>query len=192
MENAKFVQNTAMATVLGSILGIIANLSYIGDPGLAHETTGFALMTRLLMGVGLVLILAGIFGLWRSGGIDRDSGSAKIGFGMSVLGQAIVIINQILTNDIVSIISAALLGIGMIILGLAVIQADVWQSWRKYVPIFYGIFPFSAIFLYPVAATLAPNAPDYVLAIMTISIFLIFGLALWIEGGQMKSNAANT
>ena len=186
MNTSKFVQNTGIATALGAILALIGVFSFIGDPALETSTTGFGLMTRILFAAGLALIIAGFFGLWRSGGLDQSSALAKVGLGMSVAGQGLIILNVFIRNNMLSIVSALILSIGMIIIGIAVLQANQWQSWRRFIPILYGLFPLSAIFLYPIAESITPNSPDHLLSIMTISIFLLFGIALWIEAAQLS------
>lgn len=191
MNNSKFGQNTAMITIIGAILALVGTVSYIADPTLAHITTGFGLMTRILIAVGFAMVTAGLFGLWQSGGLDQDSGLAKVGFGMSVIGQLLVVLFALVRTDLLGIATASILGIGMIITGLAVLQANQWQSWHKFVPILYGLSPLSAIFLYPVAASFSPNAPDQILSGITLVVWIFFGIALWIEAGQMSAKSTH-
>lgn len=184
MENIKVVQSTAIATIIGAVSALACTLAYIADPALAYMTAGSGLLTRIAMALSFALISTGIYGLWHSGAVDQESGIVKIGFAMSTFGLLVVIGFVFTRNNVLAIASAAILGIGMIMIGMAVLQADRWQSWRKFIPLIYGLAPLGSIFLYPVADSVSPGTPDHLLSIINLIIWMLFGIALWMESNQ--------
>lgn len=184
MKHSKFVQKTAIATIIGAFLALMCTLAYIEDPTLAVVMTGFGLLTRLAMALGFALISTGLYGLWQSGAMENNSGLAKTGSGLSVFGLSLVVGFVLTRNDVLAIASAVVLGIGMLMIGMAVLQANRWQSWRKFIPLIYGLAPLSSVFLYPVAESISPSTPDHFLSAINLVIWLLFGIALWVESTQ--------
>ena len=186
MTNAKFVQNTGILTIVGAVLGIAVMLGYMGDIAMYSSTTGFGLLARILAAIAFAVLFAGMFGLWRSGAVDTDAPSVKAWFGLSLVGQLLVILSTLTRSDAVSIFAAISLGPGMLILGFAVLQSENWQSWRKFVPVIYGLSPLVSIFIYPIFEGLGPRMPDVILSAINLVIWLFLGIALWIEGSRLS------
>ena len=187
MTNAKFVQNTGILTIVGAVLGIAVMLGYLGDLSMLRSTTGFGLLARILGAIAFTLLLAGIVGVWRSGAVDTNPALAKAGFGLSIVGQVMIIIFMLIRSDMLAIVAGLTLGLGMLLLGIAVLQGDAWESWRKFVPLIYGLSPLVSIFIYPLFESLGPRMPDVLLSAINLVIWLFLGIALWIEGSRLSA-----
>ncbi|GAA1871403.1 hypothetical protein GCM10009836_60260 [Pseudonocardia ailaonensis] len=123
---------TGLATVY-----VVALLVGMQDPGWAYAARGLIHLAELA-------VLLGVVG---SGAAGRGV-LARIGAGLAGLGLVGMAVAEVLTNaapgpsDLLFSIAPNLVGIGLILVGVAVIRAGVWSGWRRFVVLALGIVVF--------------------------------------------------
>lgn len=101
-------------------------------------------------------LLAGLYGLWRSGAVGT-SRLGRWGAWGAVLGMALLTVTELIaitgsdsaypsprTNMLDGFygVSSVLIGVTMIMTGGAVMRTNVWRDWRRYVPLLLGVYVF--------------------------------------------------
>lgn len=98
-------------------------------------------------------LLAGIYGLWRSGA----AGSNRLGMWGAMVSMALLTVTELVaisgansaypsarTDVIESLygITSILIGATLIVAGIAVLRAGRWRGWARYVPLGLGVYVF--------------------------------------------------
>ncbi len=101
-------------------------------------------------------LLAGLYGLWRSGAVGT-SRLGKLGASGTVVGMGLLTVVELVaisgadsaypsarTDMIESLygIASVLIGATLIMAGIAVILTGRWQGWRRVVPLVLGVYVF--------------------------------------------------
>jgi hypothetical protein len=184
-NNRKIIRTTALWLAAGSAVGaIIAVMSGL-VPLLSEDTPAVTITRELVLAALHLMVLVGLFGLWRSGAAG-DSTWAKIAFGLAavtrgvfVLAELVVIFNVEAANTMFSI-ATPLHGVGMIGVGAAVFMSKRWRSWHSFVPLLCGLYPFAI--LLP-AFVLSGGINYYTIGGWSI-LFLLLSVALWQEANR--------
>lgn len=152
------------------------------------DATGFALIQAwfVVQHVGLAL---GLVGLWRSGAVGEGR-VARIGCWVAVGGMALLTVTEAvaigasamtaptaLTSALGGLygVSSTLLGIGLVMAGIAVVRAGRWHGWARYLPLAMGIWVFVPMFP---ALTLSPTVGARLAISGWMLLFALLGWAL--------------
>jgi hypothetical protein len=159
MKSSSFVRWSGVCLILAGLLhlviGPLQQFAPVEPPSLDFSVrNGLIALTH-------ALVLVGIIGLARSGAAG-DGWLGKIGLGLAFVMGTLFIPAE-LTIQVNYALGATLdgicamgLGLGMILVGISVLQAGRWQGWRRYIPLLFGLYPFLLIMPF-VFLTGAPN-----------------------------------
>jgi hypothetical protein len=101
-------------------------------------------------------LLAGLYGLWRSGAVGR-SWFGRIGAWGAIAGMGLLTVAELVaisgaesahpsprTDVIESVygVASILIGLSLVVAGLAVIRTGRWQGWGRVVPLILGVYVF--------------------------------------------------
>jgi len=101
-------------------------------------------------------LLAGLYGLWRSGAVGR-SWFGRIGAWGAIAGMGLLTVAELVaisgaesahpsprTDVIESVygVASILIGLSLVVAGLAVIRTGRWQVWGRVVPLILGVYVF--------------------------------------------------
>lgn len=181
----KFVRTSALWLVAGSAVGAIVAFLSIFVPLLNENTPTVTIPRELILSAHHLMILVGLFGLWRSGAAG-DSMWAKISFGLAAATRGVFAIAELVvifdpaTADTLFSIATPLHGLGMIGVGVAVLVSKRWQNWHSSLPLLCGLYVFAV--LLP-AFILSGGINFYALAGWSL-LFLLLGVALWQEADE--------
>lgn len=185
-DKRKLVRTSALWLAAGSAVGAIIAIMSIFFPLLSENTPAVTIPRELVLAAHHLMILVGLFGLWRSGAMG-DSTWAKVAFGLAALTRGVFAIAELMvifdfaTADTLFSIATPLHGLGLIGVGVAVLVSKRWQSWHSYIPLMCGIYPFAV--LLP-AFILSGGINFYALAGWSI-LLLLLGVALWQEADKV-------
>lgn len=74
-----------------------------------------------------------------------------------------------------------LYAVGFIIIGVTSIKAKIWDSWKRFTPLFIGLFPF--VMMYPLLI-ITGNPPHHIIPLWGIAL-LLFGLSAWLRSKEI-------
>lgn len=101
-------------------------------------------------------LVAGLYGLWRSGAVGT-SRLGRWGGAGAIAGMAMLTVTELIavtasdsaypsprTNMLDGFygVSSMLIGVTLIMAGVAVMRTKVWGTWRRYVPLLLGVYVF--------------------------------------------------
>lgn len=191
MKQTSFVRSSALSLILGAllqlVLGTIQHVAPVWPPSLAFSIRNSAIALSHL------LVLIGVIGLARTGAAG-NGWLGKIGLGIAIVGgilfipsELLIQFNQTLGSNLDGM-CAMLLGLGLVLAGIAVIRARQWQGWHRVMPLLTGLYVFLVIFP-AFAITKGPNF----LALAGWGVpALLFGIALRAEPILAKRAAQAT
>jgi len=78
-------------------------------------------------------------------------------------------------------LGSLLYAIGFIIIGVISIKIKIWGGWKRFSPLFIGLFPF--VMMYPLLA-ITGNPPHHIIPLWGIA-FLLFGLSAWLRSKEI-------
>lgn len=145
MQGASFVRSAGLWLIIGSIVGVGVGVKEAVFP------TPFGTLQNVIMQVIVIisntLTLIGMVGLARSGAVGTSI-LAKSGLGIAILASALflpfevlVIVNLELGGMFLGI-CALLQGLGLLLTGIAVLQAKHWHNWQRFIPLLCGLYTF--------------------------------------------------
>jgi hypothetical protein len=132
--------------------------------------------------VSHLLLIAGVAGVARAGAAGRGR-LGLAGLAGTLLGLAVLTVAEIVslgdTDVAIVLFSAAtlLMGLGLLLLGVAVLRARCWTGWHRFTPLACGLFIF--LVLLPSFALPEP-ASNYMIGVWGVC-WLLLGLALRAE-----------
>lgn len=130
----------ALAVVLAVFVG--------GAP--AGGSTAF-LASQLVFVILQVLLLFGFFGIYWSGGVGRGI-FGRSAFGFGVIGHLVFVGGEIHSlvigagSDLIPL-GALVSAFGMLLTGIAVLVANQWRGWTRWIPFLAGLYPW--LFMFP-------------------------------------------
>jgi len=159
------VRNIRAAALVGLVLtavGVVYAL-IVAVAGL-DLSWGFVLQALIHVGeLAVVLALAGSVA-WGAGLLGR------IGVGVAVLGEVLLFVAELVdpfnapVGDQIFNVAPLLSGLGMVLVGIAVLRSGGWSGWHRFMPLLVGVWMF--VVVTPLLITSgAPPAPGPVLAI---------------------------
>ncbi len=158
-----FVRTAGQLTVAGALLGVVGGLITGFIPPVVepsqfsypYSPAGF-LMAQLVFILNHLVLLVGTLGLARSGATgDRTYG--RLGVWVSVGGWGLLTLCEVRAmtlaesayptaqTDVLDIgfgVATILIGIGLVLVGIAVASAKVWAGWARFTPLVCGIAVF--------------------------------------------------
>jgi len=126
---------TGLATVY-----TLAILLGMPDPGWAYLPRGIIHLGELA-----ALVAVGLSGAAGTGLL------ARLGLGLAVLGELMLAVAEVITesatgaSDTLFAIAPNLVGLGLILAGIAVLRTGRWTGWRRYVTLVLGVYVFVAM-----------------------------------------------
>ncbi len=110
------------------------------DPFVPTEQGGWiGLVSKLAMFVG-------VFSLWKAGE-PTGFGKKRSLLYIPMAGAVAYVLGQWMPLPFAPM-GAFLSGIGMLIVGIASLKANIWTGWKRYIPLVVGGFPF--VFMFPI------------------------------------------
>ena len=132
-----------------------------------------------------VLLLVGVVGLARSDATG-EGWLGRIGLGIALLGRTTFVLAEVhnfakgIDNSPLLPLGALSTGVGMTLVGIAVLRARHWRGWHRPIPLLAGLYPFVAMF--PILA--ATGQPPLPMIMLWGVPWLLLGLALHAEAGR--------
>lgn len=177
MDTTRTTRMAAMAMVIGAIVQAGCGIAQILGPLTAGQH-GFGLRNTLVA-IASLLLLAGLVGLWRTG-VASGGKLGQVGLAAAISATGVLIVAELVEPFIgagaepIYSIASPLLGLGMVLAGIAALRARRWTSWRRFTPLACGLY--ILLVLLPVFAVSGPNY-----AVLTVFdlCWLALGAALW-------------
>ncbi len=191
------MQNTEQARIAGILYGIggglwtwltLALLFFVGGEP-SGDSSAFVLSELLYILIQL-LLLFGFLGLWWSHGVGQGQ-FGKFAFGLALLGHLAFVLAElhslmIREASLLLPLAALMSAVGLLLTGIAVLRAQVWRGWARWIPLLTGLYPFLVMF--PLVALTGGEANNY--AVAGWEVFrLVLGLAIH---DQAKDQATRT
>ena len=184
MANTERVRMAGIAGAIGGGLWVLLLLVDVAAYQALHASAvAFRAWLAALVFMQ-ALLLVGVVGLARSGATG-EGWLGRIGLGIAVLGRTTFVLAEVHNlakgNDDSPLLPLGALstGIGMTLVGIAVLRARRWGGWRRPIPLLAGLYPFVAMFPL-LAITGQPPLPMIMLWGLP---WLLLGLALHAEAG---------
>jgi hypothetical protein len=155
------------------------------------QTTAFYIAETLFVVIQL-LLLAGFFGIWWSGGVGHSL-FGKIAIGLGVLGHLLFVLleaHSLILGELSPLFPLAPLtsAVGILLTGIAVLTARQWQGWTRWMPLLTGLYPW--LFMFPfVFITGEPS--DYAIGLWGL-VRLVLGMAIRAQAemeGQVSASS---
>ena len=142
---------------LASAILMMAVQPSVGRDRFSYPFTSDAFVAiQVWFSVQHIGLLAGLYGLWRSGAVGTDrlgrwgALGAVVGVGLLAVTELVAISGSdsvypsARTDMIGSLygVSTILIGVTLIMAGIAVIRTGCWQGWRRFVPLVLGVYVF--------------------------------------------------
>jgi hypothetical protein len=175
---------TALITGLAAVY-ILALLLGLEDPGWAYLPRGLIHLGELAAVVALALC-----------GAAGPGGLARIGLGAAGLGQLMLAVAEVITasspgtSDALFAIAPNLVGLGLILAGVAIIRTGRWTGWRRYVTLALGLY----VFVVMTPVIIASGGPPAVAALWTLAVWevlwALIAVSVLAETAAVRRSAA--
>lgn len=152
-------QSRVAALIAVAITGLatvytVALLAGLQDPDWAYLPRGLIHLGELAAVVALALCGAAGTG-WL----------AKVGLGLAGLGAVILAVAEVITesspgvSDSLFAVAPNLVGVGLILTGIAILRTHRWSGWHRYVTLVLGIYVFAVMTPVIIASGGPPAVP---------------------------------
>ena len=184
MANTERVRMAGIAGAIGGGLWVLLLLVDVAAYQALHASAvAFRAWLAALVFMQ-ALLLVGVVGLARSGATG-EGWLGRIGLVIAVLGRTTFVLAEVHNlakgNDDSPLLPLGALstGVGMTLVGIAVLRARRWGGWRRPIPLLAGLYPFVAMF--PLLAI--TGQPPLPMIMLWGFPWLLLGLALHAEAG---------
>ncbi|MDQ6906336.1 MAG: hypothetical protein M3176_05845 [Chloroflexota bacterium] len=196
MTNTERIRIAAIACTIGGVLWVLNVLLGVVANQQVHRSAAIFRAWEAVFILLQVLLLIGVVGLAWSGATG-DGRLGRIGLGIALVGRFAFVLGE--THSFVRgsddsplmPVGALATGIGMILVGIAVVRARRWEGWHRMIPLLAGIYPFVAMF--PILA--ATGNPPEVMIMFWGFLWILLGLVLYAEeamtGAMRQSPSAS-
>ena len=191
-----FVKTAGLLCLVGAVIGVISALVTAFIPpavsfdrfSYPYTPTGFLLAQFVFM-FNHVLLLVGILGLARSAAAgSRVLG--RVGVWISLVGMAALTLCEVWamtfatspypgsgTNvlDMSFGVASILIGVGLVLAGVAVARTGEWTGWRRFVPLICGV----AVFVIVIPGVFGPFLAGRLVLAVWMLMFAALGWALY-------------
>ncbi|MBA2577225.1 MAG: hypothetical protein H0V05_11400 [Euzebyaceae bacterium] len=149
--------------LVAGLAGVAAAIFMIVvDPAVGEDRYSYPLTPRgftalqVFFAIHHVGLLAGLYGLWRSAALGT-SRLGRWGAWGAIAGMALLTVTELVaiagadsaypsgrTDMLDSLygVSSVLIGVTLIVAGIAVIRVGRWRGWRRLVPLLLGVYVF--------------------------------------------------
>lgn len=158
-ERPAFVGRAGLLCLGGSVIGVVSALVTAFIPpavsidrySYPYSASGFV-VAQLVFLLNHLLLLAGIIGLARSGAVGR-SAAGRVGSGIAAAGMVVLSLCEVRALTLLNVaypspptdvldvffgISSMLIGLGLVMAGVAVVRARRWAGWQRFAPLACG------------------------------------------------------
>jgi len=137
------------ARTLACVGGVVTGLStvYIVGQLLGMPDPEWAYLPRGLIHLGELAIFVA---LWLAGAVGTGL-LARLGIGVGVLGALLLAIAEVITvsapgtSDTLFAVAPNLVGLGLVLAGIAVVRTGRWAGWRRWVTLALGVYAFAVL-----------------------------------------------
>lgn len=153
------VGRLGLLCLTGAIIGVVSALVTAFIPAAVsfdrysypYTPSGFV-VAQLVFLLNHLLLLAGIIGLARSGAAGR-SVVGRVGSGIAAAGMALLSLCEVRALTLLNVaypspptnlldvffgIASMLIGLGLVIAGVAVVRTRTWTGWQRFTPLACG------------------------------------------------------
>jgi hypothetical protein len=172
------VAGTAMA--VGSGIGIAFGLGAAAFPTLVdrHSPLPFNVSGGVMVAIHVVALLA--IARLAAANVSGQGVFPRVAYGIALLGLALQVVAEGLLrvnydggSALFGIVSP-LLGLGMILVGIAIIRGRVWTGWERFAPLLCGAYVF--VVLAPAFAI--TRGPNFIALAGYSACYMLLGLAM--------------
>ncbi|WP_020607254.1 hypothetical protein [Spirosoma spitsbergense] len=132
-----------------------------------------ALANNWIQLVSAIGLAAGAYSLWQAGDPTGFGKKQSLLFVPMAGGISYILATWVILPF--APLGAFLNGLGMILVGIASLKANVWTGWKRYVPLSVGLFPF--VFMFPFVI-LTGARPAAMIGFWGVA-WIALGLAAW-------------
>ncbi len=164
---SSFVKTAGLLCLVGAVIGVISGLVTAFIPpavssdwySYPYTPMGF-LVAELVFVLNHVLLLVGIVGLGRSGATGSGL-LGRVGVWISVVGMAALTMCEVGAMTLATSpypsprtdlldtsfgVASLLIGVGLVLAGVAVVRAGEWGGWQRFVALICGVAVFVIVF----------------------------------------------
>jgi hypothetical protein len=169
---AAVVTGLAVVYTVGLLVGM-------PDPDWAYLPRGIIHLGELAAVVALALSGAAGTGLL-----------GRLGLGLACLGELMLAVAEVITlsgpgtSDTLFAIAPNLVGLGLILAGIAVIRTGRFTGWRRYVTLAFGIYIFVVLTPVIIAAGGPPAVPAVAGLLVWQVLWVLIAVAVLVETGR--------
>lgn len=163
METSDLLRSCGRSCIATGVIGAAAALFLIVvDPVVSETRYSYPLSTSGFVAIQLFFfvhhigLIAGLYGLWRSGavGTSRLGRAGAVG---AMAGMTLLTVAELVaisgadsaypsprTDGIDALygIASMTIGVTLVMAGIAVVRAKLWDDWRRHVPLVLGVYVF--------------------------------------------------
>ena len=156
-----FIVGASITAIGGAVVqGIVQPSTTVSDEMWSYPWSSDALVPiSLLWASAHLLIIAGLLGFRRSG-IAGPSRTATVGLTLAVIGTSLLFVGELASlpfryqhvDDTGPAIVGGVFGIatlvsavGLLMAGKATLRAGLWTDWRRYTPLFAGLWTLTLV-----------------------------------------------
>lgn len=201
MENtptagSSFVKMAGLLCLVGAVIGVISALVTAFIPpatsfdrySYPYTPTGH-LLAQLVFMSNHVLLLVGILGLARSGAAGTGL-LGRVGLWVSLVGMAALTLCEVGAMTFATSpypgpgtgfmdtsfgVASILIGVGLVLAGVAVAREGEWTGWRRFVPLICGV----AVFVIVIPGVFGPFLAGRLVLAVWMLMFAALGWALY-------------
>jgi hypothetical protein len=193
---SSFVKTAGLLCLVGAVIGVISGLVTAFIPpavssdwySYPYTPTGF-LVAQVVFILNHVLLLVGILGLARSGAAGTGL-LGRVGLWISVLGMATLTVCEVGAMTLATSpypsprtdfmdmsygVASILIGLGLVLAGVAVARAGEWTGWHRFVALICGV----AVFVIVIPGVFGPFLAGRLALVVWMLMFAALGWALY-------------
>ena len=193
---SSFVKTAGLLCLVGAVIGVISGLVTAFIPpavssdwySYPYTPTGF-LVAQVVFILNHVLLLVGILGLARSGAAGTGL-LGRVGLWISVLGMATLTVCEVGAMTLATSpypsprtdfmdmsygVASILIGLGLVLAGVAVARAGEWTGWHRFVALICGV----AVFVIVIPGVFGPFLAGRLALVVWMLMFTALGWALY-------------
>lgn len=159
--SARTISRLGWTTIVAGLIGAAAGVFLVVvEPVVAEDRYSYPLSpggfatTQAFFGVHHLGLLAGLYGLWRSGAVG-GSRSGRWGATGAIAGMALLTLTEFVAigaagaaypsaqTDVMDMlygVSSLVIAVGLIMAGVAVMRAGRWRGWHRFAPLALGVY----------------------------------------------------
>lgn len=177
--NARLVAGIAAVITGLAVVYIVGLLLGMPDPDWAYLARGVVHLGELA-----AVVAVGLSGAAGTGLLGR------LGLGLTLLGELMFAVAEVTTlsahgtSETLFAIAPNLVGLGLILAGIAVIRTGIWTGWRRWVTLALGVYVF-AVLTPLIITTGGPPAYTAIAGLLVWQVlWVLIAVAVLVETGR--------